>query len=232
MAKATGWRAFAVCASLACSGCASTPDERSAETSASTPTSDAGGVASDSARARPVSLTFSDPQGDVMSTSKEADWFEDARPVPRQAWGDIVGTSIQHTDAEVLVRVRFADPASRPRGNGHASFRLTAAIRTNPTGIERYVELWFEEEDPSLSAMRMLADGEGVSCHLGHSMNLSRGIATMRIPRPCLGDPQRVFVGVSCLAYPDERAMTLDLASVEGYDAAREDDLSRPVPKP
>jgi hypothetical protein len=93
------------------------------------------------------------------------------------------------------------------------------------------VELWFEE-DPSHSAIRMVADGEPVSCHLGHSINLSRGIATMRIPRPCLGDPQRVYVGVSCLAYPDEKRMTLDLASVEGYDAAREDALSGPVPRP
>lgn len=167
-----------------------------------------------------------------MSASKEADWFEGARPVPDQRWGDIIGTSVRHSAAEIRLRVRFADLHPRAEGHRGPLFRLSATIKTNPAGIARDVELWSHAEGPALPAMHMLVDGEPVSCHLGHSINLDEDVATMRIPRSCLGGPQRVFVSVSCLAYPDGKTMTLDLASVEGYDAAREDALSPPVENP
>jgi hypothetical protein len=232
MAKATGWMAFALCALLAGSGCATTSHQDTASTNSSSASTDATGVDSDRVRAGPRTLSFSDPRGDLVSASKEADWFEGARPVPEQEWGDIIGTRVQHSATEIRVRVRFVDLHPRAQGHRGPLFRLSATIKTNPTGIARDVELWSHAEGPALPATQMLLNGEPVSCHLAHSIDLNQDIATMRVPRSCLGNPQRVFVSVSCLAYPDGKTMTLDLASVGGYDTAREDALSPPIQKP
>lgn len=230
MAKQTRWKAIAVCVLLACSGCAASPHSANANTSASPATTHASGVESDSARAVPTALTISDPRGDLVSASKEADWFEEARPVPQQVWGDITGTRIRHTATEILIQVRFADLHPRSQGDPKPMFRLGTVVETN-TGLDRDVELWIPDEDPNLPAIQMLSkDAERVACHLDHAINISHGIVTEHIPRMCLGNPQWVRVNVNCLAYPaDDKTMTLDVASVDGYDPAREDVLTPPI---
>lgn len=62
MVKAAGWLAFALCALLAGSGCATTSNRDSASTTASSATAGARGVDSDSGPAGPRTLSFSDPR--------------------------------------------------------------------------------------------------------------------------------------------------------------------------
>jgi hypothetical protein len=174
----------------------------------------------------------SDQTGDLVSTSKDADWFEDATPAPQQSAGDIIGTRLRHTATDILVRVRFADLHPRSPGNSHPSLRVGTTITTN-TGIDRTVELWIWNQDPTIPAIEMSSNAEPVSCPLlEHTIDVAQGIATEQIPRDCLGHPRWVRVGLNCLTFQADDTMTLDLALIDGYDPAHEDDLSPPIHEP
>jgi hypothetical protein len=188
-------------------------------------------VETDTGRAAPTAVTVSDPADDLVSASEDADWFEDATPAPQQAGGDIIGIGLRHTATEILVRVRFADLRPRAPGNPYPISRVGTTITTD-TGIDRNVELWIRDQGPTIPAITMSSNGEPVSCPLKHTIDVDRGIATEQIPRDCLGHPQWVRIGLNCLSFQADNTMTLDLALVDGYDSAHEDDLSPPIHEP
>ncbi len=220
-----GCRASVVFALLACLGCAASPHESDPSSSTSPRR-----VESHDAPTG-TTVTLSDPRRDVVKTSKEADWFEEARPAPNQAWGDIIATRIRHTTTQIVVKVRFA--TLRPRGprSRNPLLRLGTTVTTN-AGLTRDVEFWIPDPDPTLPAIQMMSNSQHYPCHLGHAIDAGQGIATERIPRTCLGTPKFVRLTVNCLAFPDAKAMTLDLALLDGYDLAHEDALSPPVHAP
>ena len=242
MSKRVWSRSLAVLACLASSACANSPNDATANPDGSssrnpslTPSSanpHAGEAQSDTARAGSTAFTVSDPAGDLVSASEEADWFEDATPAPQQAAGDIIGIRLRHTATEIQVQVRFADLRPRSRGNPLPSLRVGTTVTTN-TGIDRYVELWIRGHDPTIPPITMASNGEPVSCSLlKHSIDVDQGIATEQVPRSCLGHPRWVRVGLSCLTFQADKTMTLDLALLDGYDSAHEDDLSPPIHEP
>lgn len=211
---------------LACSGCGTGHD--TVDTHLNSSPSE---VRSHSARTGPTTVAFTDPRGDVVKTSKEADWFEEARPAPRQTWGDIIGTRVRHTARQLVVQVRFVTLQPQTTRFRNPLLRLGTTVTTN-TGLRRDVEFWIPDEDPTLPKIQMLSNSEPFACHLSHTVNADHGIATLRIPRTCLGTPKFVRVAVNCLAHPDDKAMSLDLALLDGYDLAREDTLSPAVHQP
>ena len=242
MSKRVWLRSLAVLACLASSACANSPNDATADTDASpsrnpslTPSSantHAGEVESDTAQAGHTAVTVSDPAGDLVSASKEADWFEDATPAPRQAAGDIIGIRLRHTMTEILVRVRFSDLRPSSRGNPLPVMRIGTTITTD-TGTDRDVELWIRGQDPTIPPITMASNGESFSCpHLEHTIDVDQGIATERIPRDCLGHPRWVRIGLDCLTFQADKTMTLDLALLDGYDSAHEDDLAPPIHEP
>lgn len=234
-------RSLALLACLASSACANSPNHATAHPDASfsrnprvTPssaTTHAGEVASDTGQAGPTAVTVSDPAGDLASASEDADWFEDATPAPQQAGGDIIGIGLRHTATEIVVRVRFADLRPRSRGKPYPISRVGTTITTD-RGIDRNVELWIRDPDPTVPAIAMSSNGEPVSCPLKHRIDVDHGIATERIPRDCLGHPEWVRIDVNCLTFQADNTMTLDLALFDGYDSAHEDDLSPPIHEP
>ena len=241
MSKRVWLRSLAVLACLASSACANSPNDATANPDASssrnpslTPSSantHAGEVESDTGQAGHTAVTVSDPAGDLVSASEEADWFEDATPAPQQAAGDIIGIRLRHTETEILVRVRFADLRPRSRGNPLPVLRIGTTITTN-TGIDRNVELWIRGHDPTIPPISMSSNGEPVSCPLKHTIDVGQGIAMERIPRNCLGHPRWVRIGLNCLTFQADKTMTLDLALIDGYDSAHEDVLAPPIHEP
>jgi hypothetical protein len=104
---------------------------------------------------------------------------------------------------------------------------------TTDTDIDRYVELWIRGQDPTIPPITMASNGEPVSCpHLKHTIDVDQGIATEQIPRGCLGHPRWVRIGLNCLTFQADKTMTLDLALLDGYDSAHEDDLAPPIHEP
>jgi len=189
-------------------------------------------VESDTGQAGQTAVTVSDPAGDLVSASVEADWFEDATPAPQQAAGDIIGIRLRHKATEILVRVRFADLHPRSQGSPFPILRIGTTVTTN-TGIDRDVELWIRGQDPTIPPVTMSSNGEPVSCPLlKHTIDVDHGIATEQIPRSCLGQPRWVRVGLNCLTFQADKTMTLDLALIDGYDSAHEDDLAPPIHEP
>ena len=241
MGKRAWLRSLAVLACLASSACANSPNHATANPDASssrnpsvTPSSantHPGEVETDTGQAGPTAVTVSDPAGDLVSASEDADWFEDATPAPQQAGGDIIGIGLRHTATEILVRVRFADLRPRSRGKPYPISRVGTTITTD-TGIDRNVELWIRNQDPTIPPITMSSNGEPVSCPLKHTIDVDKGIATEGIPRDCLGHPQWVRIGLNCLTFEADNTMTLDLALLDGYDSAHEDDLSPPIHEP
>ena len=74
--------------------------------------------------------------------------------------------------------------------------------------------------------------GDGSCPLLKHTIDVGQGIAMEQIPRSCLGHPRWVRVGLNCLTFQSDMTMTLDLALIDGYDSAHEDDLSPPIHEP
>ena len=233
MVKHSGLKAFAVWIILGCAACAngngdapasfgsSTSSKVGAGSSAPHPIEGSTAGESESSSAGPTAFGLADRRGDVVSTSKEADWFADATPVPRQAQGDIVGIRVLHTATEIQLRVRFAYLPPQFLG------RLDSTVTTD-TALHRTVELWVGSDDPTTAAISMRSsDAESVACRMGYSIDNAKGLVTEHIPRECLSNPQWVRVGIDCVAFPaDGTTMTLDDALRNGYDANGEDHLS------
>jgi hypothetical protein len=242
MAKRLWLKAFAVFALLACSACATggpdAADRSIASASASQtgssvspsgmPGTDAGASESVSTAGANTAFAHSDPRGDLVGASKEDDWFDEATPAPRLAWGDIVGIDARHTSTALVVRVRFADLRQPSGGKPRRVLRIGITVKTSHR--KRDVELWVPTGQVT---MMSLNDGEDVACHIDHPIDVGQRIVTQRIPRSCLGNPQWVRVDVNCLAFQaDGKTMTLDNALATGYDIAHEYNFSPPIYAP
>jgi hypothetical protein len=168
-------------------------------------------------------LSVSDPRGDLVSASKEEDWFDGATPAPKQEHGDITGIQVQHTATEIQVTLTFADLHRQSPGRFWPILRTGVTVRTD-TGLTRDVELWIRNEDSTRPTMSMLSStAEPVGCALEYSTDIDLGKVIESIPRECLEDPTWVRVSVNSLTFQaDKLTMTLDEALVEGYAASRE----------
>ena len=243
MANRRGLETFAVCALLVGSACSTSARDaadnptvsasvRAGAMSAS-PTTVAGASNGDIAPAAHTAFAHSDARGDLIEASKEDDWFDEGTPAPQRARGDIVGVRVQYTTTELVVHVRFADLRPPTGGKTRPILRMGTTVRTD-SGLKRDVELWIPRSAPTIPTIGMLSRASQViRCHLGHAIDVDRGIVTERIPRTCLKDPQWVRVSVNCLTWQaDNKTMTLDVALTNGYNAAREDVLSRRIREP
>jgi len=131
-------------------------------------------------------LVQRDAVGDVARSPVGASSYT---PAPTQAHGDIVATRVVHARRAIWVQVRLRELTTASNGNFHlVSIRTPWRLRT--VEIDAFPGHW--------EGRAVMTDAHGgvVPCAVTHRIDYDRNRVMLRVPRPCLGTPRWVQVGI------------------------------------
>jgi hypothetical protein len=127
-----------------------------------------------------ASRTFVDGAGDVWDHSQGQ-----PSPAPDRDQGDIARTTFTHGAHRVVVRTRFLEL------NREGRLLIFTRLRTN-TGQVRDLSLTARPNHYRGQAALATPRGTTVKCTIGRSIDYASNVATVSVPRRCLGNPRTV----------------------------------------
>lgn len=148
-----------------------------------------------------------DTRGDVASLffDPEAVGLPVPTPVPDETSADITRTVVRHTARRVIVKVHFRD----------ALARRAPAMYLNLTTPDTQFEVNYDKT--SIEPLMILKRGRNVACKGAKSaFPLDADIATISLPRRCLGAPRWVRLQVGALRADRAGNLLIDDGQREG----------------
>ena len=111
-------------------------------------------------------------------------------PQPDRANGDVIGSSVRHTNRKIIAQMTFRDLANADGFNGYAF-----SIKSNK--VRRDVTVVGAAGIPSQVVVTK-ANGKKVSgCKVKRNIDLVAKSVTVKVPRKCLDNPKWVKVGMA-----------------------------------
>lgn len=153
-------------------------------------------VATKAAEVRPSVRVVHDPELDVQQPAEQNS--DDYVPAPDRALGDITRFRVRHGAHRVSVQIR-AQELVRPKGDDYQVVLAGVQIRTARDSF--YAWLVLDNYSPRATVLFGRRGEEPTACRgLGHDFDAQRDVATVSIPRRCLGGPRWVKAA-GALAY-------------------------------
>jgi hypothetical protein len=179
-------------------------------------------TAATSASAHAATAKRTDPAGDVVT------YDSSGVPVtaPNLRNGDIVSRTYTHTTTAVQVRVAYRDLAK-----AGSQLTLSGQIVTS-SGAKRVFQAFATPDYWPGSHYLTNAKGMPVTCSgMRHSFDYTHDVATVSIPRGCLGKPSWVRVGVQHSWFDQAGVMSADDAGRAGWSESADVVLSGRIAK-
>ena len=129
------------------------------------------------AAAQAASRTFADGPGDVWTTEPQPS------RVANRDQGDILRTTLSHRPHRVVVRTAFAEL------NREGRILVYTRLRTN-TGKVFVVSQIARSNHYQGRAVVAGGGGRRVDCAVGNTFDYATNVATVSVPRSCLGNPR------------------------------------------
>ena len=165
-------------------------------------------TAATAASAEAATSRHADPAGDVVTY--------DASGAPVTAAdtrnGDIVSRSFTYTDTAVQVRVTYRDLARQGM-----QMSLNGQVQTS-SGATRVFQAYATPDSWAGGHYLTTPRGMPVTCTgMRHTFDYTKNVATVTIPRGCLGKPSWVRLGVQHSWFDNQGVMSIDDAGRTGW---------------